>query len=282
MKLTAKEQSSLGVRIQSQSNLASALHPDSLQAFLHLYGESDEESGDGEFNIYDDMSNSIILNGVIVDDETVDSICQFWGSPVGFVSPGMVRAAVKEADDGYALEINSPGGDVYAGVEMVSVFRKNPPESSIVTGIAASMAAMIALVPDERYAGNELATMMFHGPWGCFCGNATEMESISADLRKIEGSFKSFIDNRLPKNGAKQVNGAIDGGTDMLLSVDECVGLGILEGVVTHSNDQSKGPDDDDSGVLSGKAMPRWQQLAMRAAQLKFQSTQENSDAITN
>ena len=242
---------------------------------MKVYNEDEQEEEAAESGIYDELTNSILFNGVIVDDEMVDTVTQYWGSAVGFISPSMIRDALKEVEPGYALEINSPGGDVYAGVEIVSTLRKNPPETTIVTGIAASMAAMIALIPEERYAGSELAAVMFHAPWGCFCGNASEIESIAEDLRKTEGAFKSFIENNIKASGAKKINKAIDSGDDMLLSVDECVELGVLRGVIAHSNEGTEGAEDDESEVLSGNAMPRWQQMELFAARLKFQTNKE-------
>ena len=63
------------------------------------------------------------LNGYVVADDDV-WIYEFFGYSV--FSPATVRQAIQDNPDGeeLVLELNSPGGSVFAGFEMYSVLRR--------------------------------------------------------------------------------------------------------------------------------------------------------------
>lgn len=63
------------------------------------------------------------LNGRIVADDDAP-VLRWWG--LSAVCPADIRQAIAEnpADEEFTLEINSPGGSVFAGAEMYSVLRR--------------------------------------------------------------------------------------------------------------------------------------------------------------
>ena len=90
-----------------------------------------------------------------------------------------------------ALSINSPGGDVFAGLGIFNQLKRHK-AAIIVTidGIAASIASVIAMAGD-RVVMPENAMMMLHDPSGLVLGNAKNMRDLAASLDKIKAGMIS-------------------------------------------------------------------------------------------
>lgn len=79
------------------------------------------------------------------------------------------------------VQINSPGGEVFAGVAIYNALRTHPARvTTRVDGIAASIASVIAQAGDHRVMV-ESAQMMIHEAWGLAVGSAADMREM-ADL----------------------------------------------------------------------------------------------------
>ena len=95
-----------------------------------------------------------------------------WGD---YCSPRSVREFLDGLNDGEEaeIEINSPGGLVVCGIEIANAI-KNCKAKLVahVTGIAASMASVIACACDEIVM-EEASFMMIHDPWGYAIGSAS-------------------------------------------------------------------------------------------------------------
>lgn len=115
----------------------------------------------------------------------------FWGD---FCSPRSLRAFLDELGEGdeAEIEINSPGGLVILGVEMANAIknRKNKIVAHV-TGIAASMASVIACACDEIVM-EEASFMMIHDPWGYAEGNAEQMRKEAGVLDQMKAICMSF------------------------------------------------------------------------------------------
>lgn len=121
-----------------------------------------------------------------------------WGD---YNSPKTIKAFLAELDknDVAEIEINSPGGLVIQGIEMANAI-KNCPAKVIarVTGVAASMASVIACACDEIEL-EEASFMMFHDPW-CFAyGNSREMRKQAVLLDQMKEVIMSFYRGKFPK-----------------------------------------------------------------------------------
>jgi len=114
-----------------------------------------------------------------------------WGD---FNSPKPLKAflASLAADDEAEIEINSPGGLVVQGIEMANAI-KNCKAKVVahVTGIAASMASVIACACD-KIEMEEASFMMIHDPWGYAEGNAEEMRKEASLLDQMKSVIMSF------------------------------------------------------------------------------------------
>lgn len=132
-----------------------------------------------------------------------------WGD---FNSPKPLKAWIDTlaADDEGEIEINSPGGFVVQGIEMANAI-KNCKAKIVahVTGIAASMASVIACACDEIEM-EEASFMMIHDPWGLAIGNADEMRkeaSVLDQMKKVCMAFYRSKFNRTEEEIAKLMTG---------------------------------------------------------------------------
>lgn len=84
------------------------------------------------------------------------------------------------------VRINSPGGDVFAGLSIYNLLRNHNAKVTVqVTGMAASAASIIAMAADEIIMG-EGSMMMIHNAWGLSVGNKHDMMSAYRLLDKID------------------------------------------------------------------------------------------------
>lgn len=79
------------------------------------------------------------------------------------------------------VQINSPGGEVFAGIAIYNALRTHPARvTTRVDGIAASAASVIAQAGDHRVMLSS-SQMMIHEAWGLAIGPAADMREM-ADL----------------------------------------------------------------------------------------------------
>lgn len=83
------------------------------------------------------------------------------------------------------VEINSPGGDVFAGLAIYNMLKASGKEIVVkVMGVAASAASLIAMAGD-RIIMPKNTMMMVHNPWSFAIGNADELRETADVLDKI-------------------------------------------------------------------------------------------------
>lgn len=106
------------------------------------------------------------LNGRIVADDDAP-VLRWWG--LSAVCPADIRQAIAEnpADEEFTLEINSPGGSVFAGAEMYSVLRRASRDGVRIRAEVQSLAgsaASVAMVGADTVACSPVAQVMIHLP----------------------------------------------------------------------------------------------------------------------
>jgi ATP-dependent Clp protease protease subunit len=114
-----------------------------------------------------------------------------WGD---YNSPKPLKAWLDTlaADEEAEIEINSPGGLIVQGVEMANAIKNSKAKIvAHVTGIAASMASVIACACD-KIEMEEASFMMIHDPWGYAEGNAEEMRKEASVLDQMKAVIMSF------------------------------------------------------------------------------------------
>lgn len=94
-----------------------------------------------------------------------------------------------------SIYINSPGGSVYDGLAVIDTIEMiSSPVSTICTGMAASMGAML-LVSGEK--GKRMALphsrVMIHQPLGGCHGQASDIEIEAAEIKKIKEELYQIL-----------------------------------------------------------------------------------------
>jgi ATP-dependent Clp protease protease subunit len=130
------------------------------------------------------------------------------------------------------MYINSPGGNVYAGLGMYDTMQFVTPDiATICTGIAASMAAvlMCAGSPGKRTALKH-SRIMLHQPSAGAGGQATDIEITVNEVKKIKKELYEVIANHTGQTFDKV---AIDCSRDYWMTSSEAKEYGIVDEVLT-------------------------------------------------
>lgn len=183
----------------------------------------------------------IELRGVIVsgnyDGEWADQYIQR-----GIFTPeSRVRKAFAEADDDVELYINSQGGSVFAGNEIVNVihaFRATGRKVEITVGaLAASMAAIIVANSDASDVKvHQNSRIMFHGALMLTEGGAGAHEDSASLLASIN---QQVIDKLTGKNPdmSDEIKGWFEEGRAGWLSAQQAVDMGIAGSIIGEDAD---------------------------------------------
>lgn len=109
-----------------------------------------------------------------------DAANRFWGENIGLTARAFVEAlaALPAAVKTINVHINSPGGDVQAGINIANALRAEQAKGrTVVThidGVAASIASVIAMA-GQRVVMADNALLMIHDPMTVAVGNAAEL-----------------------------------------------------------------------------------------------------------
>ena len=126
------------------------------------------------------------------------------------------------------VEINSPGGDVFAGLAIYNGLRASGKKINVkVLGLAASAASLVAMAGDTIEMP-ENAFMMIHNPWGFAMGGADEMRNTADVLDKIGTGLVSTYAKRTGKTD-QEITTLLDAETWM--TAQEAVDAGFATSV---------------------------------------------------
>lgn len=130
--------------------------------------------------------------------------------------------------DAVDVEINSPGGDVFAGLAIYNGLRASGKKINVkVLGLAASAASLVAMAGDTIEMP-ENAFMMIHNPWGFAMGGADEMRNTADVLDKIGTGLVSTYAKRTGKTD-QEITALLDAETWM--TAQEAVDAGFATSV---------------------------------------------------
>lgn len=153
----------------------------------------------------------------------LDEEIGFWGTQAKDF-----RAAL-DAVEGNTLEveINSPGGDVFAGLGMFNMLRtwaarEGHSVTTRVTGVAASIASVIALAGDKREMPKNSFAMV-HSVSSFAWGTAEELREAADVTDKIQGSIRNIYVDRMGIDEAKATEIM---SKDTWLTAEECLEMG--------------------------------------------------------
>lgn len=115
------------------------------------------------------------------------------------VTPSAFREELDaHAGESIQVEINSPGGDVFAGFEIYNMLLAHRGSVRVrVTGMAASAASIVAMAADPgALCMCEASMMMIHNPWTWAGGNSTELREQADVLDMIRDVMVSCYMHR--------------------------------------------------------------------------------------
>ncbi len=138
------------------------------------------------------------------------------------------------------VRINSPGGDVFAGVAIANAIRQYPDQVTVyVDGLAASAASIVA-VAGQNVQMAPGAMMMIHQAWTIVIGNADDLEAEAKILRKIDGDIAAAYGRRAAAKGKAGADFAALMADETWLTVEECLELGLADAEASEATKGAK------------------------------------------
>jgi ATP-dependent Clp endopeptidase proteolytic subunit ClpP len=131
----------------------------------------------------------------IIGDWIDELINEYYGFKATLTAKGFLDQLAK-LDAGVKtirLHINSPGGDVFAALNIANALRdqqltKGRTVETIVDGLAASAASIIAMA-GKTVTMADNALMMIHAPWSVAVGNASDMRKSADTLDTVRNTI---------------------------------------------------------------------------------------------
>lgn len=145
--------------------------------------------------------NSLRLMASGLEVYIYDDISKDWG----FSATDLITALQDAgADASVDVHINSAGGEIYEGLAIYNALMAHRGEvTTIVDGVAASMASIIFLAGDDRIICDN-AMIMVHNPMlGHLSGDSKEIEATLELLKKTEANIKDIYAGRTGQTLAK-------------------------------------------------------------------------------
>lgn len=166
--------------------------------------------------------SELILEGVVASES-------WWGDEV---TPKQFREELAKHTGNINVRINSPGGDVFAGVAIYNMLkdRNDGQITVIVDGLAASIASVIAMAGDKIIM-NTGSAMMVHKPWTIAVGNDEELKAVANELEKIGEAIVPIYTARtgLSETEVMTILEGEKGGDGTWMTGEEAVDLGFAD-----------------------------------------------------
>lgn len=139
------------------------------------------------------------------------------------------RAQLKEARGDITLRLNSPGGDVFDGISIYNDLLAYDGKVKVeITGLAASIASIIAMAGDEILIADN-AFFMIHNAWTIGIGNRHDFSDTVTMLTKIDDALARTYAAQT-STGIRSIKQMMDDET--WLSAKDAVDAGFATGTI--------------------------------------------------
>ena len=191
--------------------------------FMNIIPMVVESSGRGEraYDIYSLLLRErIIFVGTPIDDQVANvTVAQ------------LLYLSREDADREISMYINSPGGQIYAGLAIYDTMRMIPNKiSTVAVGVTASFGTVLlaAGTKGQRYALPH-ATIHMHQPLGGAQGQATDIEIQAREILRL----KERLNNILSESTGQTIE-VIENDTerDLYMSAEQAVEYGLVDKVL--------------------------------------------------
>jgi ATP-dependent Clp protease, protease subunit len=161
----------------------------------------------------------------------------FLGTPIDDAVGNLIMAQLlhlesEDPDKDINLYINSPGGDVSALLAIYDTMQYIKPDvSTIVMGLAASAAAVLALAgaAGKRFALPN-ARILLHQPHGGAQGQAVDIEIQAREITRLRKLLDGIISTHTGQALEKVEK---DTDRDFILTADEALAYGVIDEIIT-------------------------------------------------
>ena len=164
----------------------------------------------------------------------------FLGVPINDYVANIIQAQLlflesTDSSQEINLYINSPGGQVYAGLGIYDTMQLvTPPISTICTGMAASMAAVLLCAGEKgKRSALKHSRVMIHQPLGGVQGQASDIEITAKEIQKLKKELYDIISKHSNKS-FDQVEK--DSDRDYWMTSSEAKSYGMIDEVLFKKN----------------------------------------------
>lgn len=211
----------------------------------------------------------VSLNGYVVP--TDDQWLYDWFK-VGAFSPGTIRQALADNPEGedLELEINSPGGSVFAGFEMYSLLREASCNTVAIVQSLAGSAASTLIAGCRVVLMSPVAQVMVHLPTSYTEGNQNDMRH---EAKVLEQITQSILNGYEEKCAGKTTRDRLDRlmRAESWLTAQEAVELGLADSILGQEGDKSPVPESIINAAGAGiRALTNAVGMLDRASMLEF------------
>ena len=132
------------------------------------------------------MMDRIIFLGTAIDDDVAN-----------IIQAQLLFLEMNDPDRDIQIYINSPGGSVSSGLGIYDTIQLISPDvSTICTGMAASMAAVLLVAGAEgKRSALTHSRVMIHQPMGGAQGQASDIEITAREIQKLKKELYTIIAN---------------------------------------------------------------------------------------
>jgi len=168
-----------------------------------------------------DVFSRLMADRIIFLNTAID------GEVSGIIVSQLLYLANVSSED-IKVYIHSGGGEVYAGNSIIDTMELIKPDvSTIVTGLAASMAFVISVCGTKgKRAALKRARLMMHQPMGGSSGQQSDIEIVANEIKKIKEELYQTISEKTGQN-IEQIYK--DGDRDFYMTAKEAKDYGALD-----------------------------------------------------
>jgi len=180
--------------------------------------------GERSFDIYSRLLNDrIVMVGSPIDDEVAN-----------VVVAQLLHLESDDPDKDISLYVNSPGGDVYAGLAIYDTMTFVKPDiRTICAGIAMSMGAvLLAAGTKGKRSALPNAKILIHQVWtGQFGGQASDVEIRAREVLDLKSRVEQILADH---TGQPLDRVSEDTDRDHFLSAQDALEYGLIDDVIAH------------------------------------------------
>ena len=180
--------------------------------------------GERSFDIYSRLLNDrIVMVGSVIDDQVAN-----------VVVAQLLHLESDDPDKDISLYVNSPGGDVYAGLAIYDTLTFVKPDvRTICVGTAMSMGAvLLAAGTKGKRSALPNAKILIHQVWtGQFGGQASDVEIRAREVLDLKRRVEQILADHTGQP-LERIKGDTD--RDRFMSAQEAVEYGLIDQVIEH------------------------------------------------